>query len=147
MLAPSSNLVVNVAASASLTVIGAAVLNGTLTLLAAGPGTTTVLTAGSISGQFAAVAVVPQFANCSAVTGAGTYTATTLTVTVMVPPCDGGGRSIATIIGICVGIIGGAIVFAIVGVLIHRHRSNTAMFEARSKISSNQNLVAMKTTI
>jgi microcystin-dependent protein len=62
VMVPTSNLVVNIAAGASLTVGGTAKLNGTLTLLAAGAGTTTVLTAGNILGHFGGVTVVPQFA-------------------------------------------------------------------------------------
>ncbi len=50
----------------------------------------TVLTAASISGKFEAVSIIPQFVNCSEVTGTGVYTVTTLTVTVVQTPCSGG---------------------------------------------------------
>jgi microcystin-dependent protein len=147
VLAPSSIVVVNVAGGASLTVNGTVTVNGALTILAPGPGTTTVITAGSIVGQFSSVTVVPQFANCSQVTGTGVYTSTTLTVTVSVPPCDAAGNnglSTGAIVGIVVGIVGAAIAVAIVGVLIHRHKSNSALHRAKHQIENQQKFSAMK---
>jgi microcystin-dependent protein len=148
ILTPSSNLIVNVSAGAALTVSGNVLLNGTLTLLVSGVGTVTVVSAGSISGQFSAVAIVPQYANCSEVTGVGSYSSTTLTVTVTSPPCGGAmgdNVPIGLILGIVLGIVVVAIVAAVIGVLLHHRRTQSAMQNARSKISGNSNLIAMKT--
>jgi microcystin-dependent protein len=145
-LTPSSTVVVNVAGGASLTVNGTVTVNGALTILASGPGTTTVITAGSIVGHFSSVTVVLAN-NCSQVTGTGVYTSTTLSVTVSVPPCDGAGNnglSTGVIVGIVVGIVGAAIVVAIAGMLIHRHRSNAAMYRAKHQIENQQKFSAMK---
>ena len=136
VLAPSSSLTVNVSAGGLLNVSGNAALGGVLTLVIAGPPgseAVLVLTAGSVGGQFSGVSVMPQYANCSAVTATAAYSSSTVTATLVQAPCDGG-PPVGLIVGLTVGICGAAIVAAILGVLWHRRRERSAIQDAKSRI-------------
>jgi hypothetical protein len=139
-LPSTSSIVVNASSGGVIVVNGTAVLGGTLTVVVSSSQSATVLTATNIAGTFSTVNVVPNYQNCGGVQGTASYTSSTVSVTIQDPGCSG--LSTGAIIGIVVGILGAAILAAIIGVLFHRHRNDAEMHRAKSKISLSQNSTA-----
>jgi hypothetical protein len=145
-LPPSSTIVVNASSGGIITVNGTAVLGGTLTVVVSSSQSVTVLTATSVTGNFVAVNVVPNYQNCGGVQGTASYTSSTVSVTIQDPGCPSPNK--ALIIGLVVGlVVVFATVAAIVGVIIHRNRNRAEMRKVRSKVSDSQASTTSTATI
>jgi hypothetical protein len=135
-----SQLTVDLSAGGNVNVTGNATLGGTLTLVITAPPTGAmllVLSASSVGGQFSAVSVVPQYANCSEVTAAVSYSPSTVSVTLSSPPCPNP-VNVGLIVGLTVGIGGAAIAVAIVGVVLYRRQSHSALSKLQQRVQTDE---------